>query len=421
MPEQGGIDPGPGGMAGPRDSGRVLMIAPTSFFADYGCHVRILEEARILRKLGYGVVITTYANGRDLPDVDIRRTISIPWRAGWEIGSSRHKIAFDILLALRCMGVLWQLRPTVIHAHLHEGALIGLVLSRLWRVPLVFDFQGSMTSEMVDHHFLSPKGSLFQPLRHLETAIDRAVPHIITSSVHAANLLTHDFGCNPARITCVPDGVNADHFSPASSPEDVVRLKRAWGIPSERKVVVYLGKLAEYQGTDHLLQAASAICSRRQDVHFVIAGYPFEDHYENLARRMGLGEYTTFTGRVRYEDAPRLLTLGDVAVFPKLSKSEGAGKLLNYMAMALPTVAFDTPVSREYLGDDGVYAKSGDSDDLALSLETLLDAPQRRVEIGTSLRRKAREGYDWERIGRQVVAVYTALPGRRTRAAEGAP
>src|SRR5262245_58068236 len=24
---------------------RVLMIAPTSFFADYGCHVRILEEA----------------------------------------------------------------------------------------------------------------------------------------------------------------------------------------------------------------------------------------------------------------------------------------------------------------------------------------------------------------------------------------
>ena len=25
---------------------KVLMIAPTSFFADYGCHVRILEEAR---------------------------------------------------------------------------------------------------------------------------------------------------------------------------------------------------------------------------------------------------------------------------------------------------------------------------------------------------------------------------------------
>ena len=49
-----------------------------------------------------------------------------------------------------------EVRPQVIHAHLHEGALIGAVLSRLWRVPLVFDFQGSMTSEMVDHDFLKP-------------------------------------------------------------------------------------------------------------------------------------------------------------------------------------------------------------------------------------------------------------------------
>ena len=31
---------------------RVLMLAPTSFFADYGCHVRILEEARMPHFLG---------------------------------------------------------------------------------------------------------------------------------------------------------------------------------------------------------------------------------------------------------------------------------------------------------------------------------------------------------------------------------
>ncbi len=36
---------------------RVLMLAPTMFFADYGCHVRILEEAVTLRKLGQSVTI----------------------------------------------------------------------------------------------------------------------------------------------------------------------------------------------------------------------------------------------------------------------------------------------------------------------------------------------------------------------------
>ena len=29
---------------------RILMVAPTSFFADYGCHVRIFEEARALMR-----------------------------------------------------------------------------------------------------------------------------------------------------------------------------------------------------------------------------------------------------------------------------------------------------------------------------------------------------------------------------------
>jgi hypothetical protein len=69
---------------------RVLMIAPTSFFADYGCHVRILEEARILERLGSRVTICTYHTGRDLEGIDIRRTMSIPWRKGYEVGSSRR-------------------------------------------------------------------------------------------------------------------------------------------------------------------------------------------------------------------------------------------------------------------------------------------------------------------------------------------
>lgn len=53
---------------------KVLMIAPTSFFADYGCHVRILEEAQYLRDAGHKVVICTYHLGRDPEGVMIHRS-----------------------------------------------------------------------------------------------------------------------------------------------------------------------------------------------------------------------------------------------------------------------------------------------------------------------------------------------------------
>ena len=65
----------------------ILSIAPTSFFYDYGCHVRILEEALALQKLGHRVTICTYNSGNDVDGLDIRRTAPIPWRKGVEVGS----------------------------------------------------------------------------------------------------------------------------------------------------------------------------------------------------------------------------------------------------------------------------------------------------------------------------------------------
>jgi hypothetical protein len=92
----------------------ILMLAPTSFFADYGCHVRILEEALILRRLGHQVTIVTYHKGRPIADLDIIRTSPLPWRADYEVGSSRHKIAYDIYLAFTALRAALDIRPDVI-------------------------------------------------------------------------------------------------------------------------------------------------------------------------------------------------------------------------------------------------------------------------------------------------------------------
>lgn len=390
----------------PRVASRVLMIAPTSFFADYGCHVRILEEARLLQRLGHQVTICTYHNGRNLPGLDIRRTMSIPWRKGYEVGSSRHKIAFDALLLLRTAAALLSVRPAVIHAHLHEGALIGRALHWLWRAPLVFDFQGSLTGEMLDHGFLKPDSRFFRFMRALEQRIDRACPYILTSSHNAATLLAQEFDCGDGRITVVPDGVNTEVFAPASRDAAWAQRKAAWGIPAERLVVVYLGLLAEYQGTGHLLQAARLLCDRRRDLHFLIAGYPHVEVYQHQAEALGLGDHVTFTGQVPYEEAANLLALGDIAVSPKISRTEGAGKLLNYMAMGLPTVAFDMPVSREYLGDLGVYAAFADVADLARCLGALADDAPRRQALGQALRQRAESQYAWEARSETILGVY---------------
>jgi len=383
------------------------MIAPTSFFSDYGCSVRILEEIRALRRLGHEVSVCTYRNGQDVPGLAIKRTPTIPFREHYEVGSSPHKIAFDILLFWTVFYHALRRRPDVIHAHMHEGAFIGLVVGGLLRIPMVFDFQGSLTGEMMDHGFLRRESPFYRPLLRLETAIDRRSPLVLTSSHNARNLLVSEFGCRPERVHTVPDGVDTDAFFPPADRERarLASLRARLKIPPDRKIVVYLGLLAKYQGTDALLEAASAMLRRQADLHFLIMGFPAVDIYRQRAKQLGIGNHTTFTGKIAYEQARDYLALGNVAVAPKLSLTEGSGKILNYMAMGLPTAAFETPVSREYLGQEGFYAERGDAGSLAEAILRAMDDPD-AVRRSAAVRRMAMEKHTWGQAAMTIVSAY---------------
>ncbi|MGH2537677.1 MAG: glycosyltransferase [Candidatus Promineifilaceae bacterium] len=396
------------------DAGRpalnVLMVAPTSFFNDYGGHIRILEEALALQAMGQRVRIVTYNEGKDVAGVAIQRTWRLPWHAGYEVGSSRHKLAFDLYLAAKAIQVAAGWRPDVIHGHMHEGALIGGLLARLWRAPLVFDFQGSLTAEMVDHRFLNPDGRIYAWARWLERFICRLPAAILTSSHQAAEMLAADFGVPECRIHPLPDCVDLKRFDPGRFDAGrKAELKARLGIPAGRPVVAYLGLLADYQGTPDLVAAAARLKAAGERVHLLIMGYPRVDEYRALARQAGLAEEITFTGRVNYADAPLYLSLGDLAVSAKFSTSEGSGKILNYMAMAQPVVAYDTPVHREYLAGLGHYAPVGDVDCLAQLLASLAQRPDRRAELGGRLRQRAAEYYGWAQAAGSILGLYQAL------------
>jgi len=388
-------------------SHRVLMIAPTSFFADYGCHVRIFEQASRLATRRHEIVMCTYHSGRDVAGLEIYRTPRIPWRQAAEVGSSWHKLILDILLFILVFRTARRFRPDVLHAYLHEGALIGILVGRLLGIPLIFDFQGSLTSEVVDHRFLKPSNPFLRPLRSLERWIDRRPAIVLANSHHSAGLLVNHFGVAPSRIRTAPDCVDTERFHhPAEiRAEETIRAREAWNIPPEALVIIYLGLLAPYQGTDLLLHAFKLI-DPRLNIHLLIMGFPDEEDYRKMADNLGIAERVTFTGAVPYAEVHRMLALGHIAVGPKISETEGSGKLLNYMAMGLPTVAFDTPVSREYLGGAGVLTPLGDVDAFSAALVWLVQNPGECAERGRQLRRRAIERFEWQTAIHEIESAY---------------
>src|SRR5205085_2484101 len=80
------------------------------------------------------------------------------------------------------------------------------------------------------------------------------------STTNAADMLLRDFAFPDDRLYTVIDSINTERFRPfdgsAGWEAERRRLRAELGIPENRRIVVYLGLLAPYQGTNILLEAA---------------------------------------------------------------------------------------------------------------------------------------------------------------------
>ena len=380
---------------------RILMIAPTPYFADRGCHVRIYEEARALTERGHDVRIVTYHLGRDMPGIPTYRIPPIPWYNKLSAGPSWHKPYLDLLLLVKSLATARRFRPHLLHAHLHEGAFLGIFLKKLLGIPLVFDCQGSLSAEIVDHGFVRKGSPVYRFFHAVEGFVNSRADCILTSSGPAARDLREEWHVPTGKVRPLIDGVNTDEFSPRSGEE----VRRELGLPADTPIAVFLGVLNRYQGIDILLETVKTLKEREVGLHFLVMGFP-EERYRSLAIEAGVGDRVTFTGRIDYREASRHLSAGDIALSPKVSLTEANGKLFNYMACGLPVVAFDTPVNREILGDTGVYARFGDAADFADRLEELVLDEGKRRELALRVRKKAVTEHSWQARGAEFEAAY---------------
>lgn len=382
---------------------RILGIAPTPFFSDRGCHVRILEEVYALSRLGHRVTICTYHLGRDPEGALLHRIPRIPWYTKLDAGPSWHKYYIDLLLTVRALLSGLRDKPDLVHAHLHEGVFIGYFVSRILDVPLVFDLQGSLVGEMMAHEFLARRGLFYKFNRFLEKLTTQMADVILASSVGAAAYLREDPDLNTKKVHVVPEGVDVEAYDNVKGFQE---LRASLGIDSRTRLCVYLGLLYPYQGIDSLVRSAPLALKICPDLQFLVIGFPHVDHYRAVAASLGIGDRFHFVGKVRYEELPLYLRAGDLAVTPKDSQTEANSKIYNFMAAGLPVVAYDTATNRSILGDLGVYVPRGDEEQLARAVGELAGNDDRLIELGGKAREKARTEFDWLDVGKKIVSIY---------------
>ncbi len=186
-----------------------------------------------------------------------------------------------------------------------------------------------------------------------------------------------------------------------------------------RHLVAYIGVMGPQDGVDLAVLAAAHIVRemRRDDVSFTFMGGG--DSYEQLVAlrdELGLGEYLELPGRVPDETVVDVLSTAAVGLSPDpknpLNDVSTMNKTLEYMAFALPVVAFDLKETRVSAGDAAVYVSSGDVAAYAQAIVELLDDPAARIRRGVLGRQRIEDELGWAYQRKAYVDVYDRLVGR---------
>jgi glycosyltransferase involved in cell wall biosynthesis len=381
---------------------------------------RVWLECRALVNRGYQVSVICPKGPDDpsfehLDGVDIYKYAPAPEAKGllgfaWEFAYSWMRTAW---LSLR----VWRNRPFDVLQACNPPDTYWL-LALLWRVfgvKFVFDHH-DLNPELFRSRFGEPDGLLkkleYKALLWLERRSFRGADHIISTNESYKAIAVSRGDRAPGDVTVVRSGPDTEQMRPIFPAE-----------PHPAGVIdlAYVGIMGPQDGVDQVLLVVDELVHRRGRTNVTATLLGFGDCLEALKAQstaLGLDEHVTFTGRVDRSQMAEYLSRADIGLCPDLKTPlndlSTMNKTMEYMAYALPAVAFDLVETRISGADTVLYAPSGDLSTFADQIERLIDDPHLRAELGRAARARVSEVLDWRPQAEAYVGVFDAITGHRT-------
>ena len=225
-------------------------------------------------------------------------------------------------------------------------------------------------------------------------------------------------GLSPARFARIPNAVDTDKFRPATASERN-DLRRRLGLPVDRTILLYAGRLSRAKGVPLLVDAAPELIARHPGLCIIIVGSgkgSFDDCEAELVeaiRANSLGQDVHMWGPAdRVHDYMRA---ADIAIFPSHYEGFGVG-LIEALATGVPVVATPVGIARELVreAETGFVFSPGNRRGLVAAIEAALNARPGWSDLGRR-ERLAVEPYALERIVTEYEALCRRLCGAAPR------
>jgi glycosyltransferase involved in cell wall biosynthesis len=240
-----------------------------------------------------------------------------------------------------------------------------------------------------------------------------AVDSLIVPSTPMLDVL-RDYGVEtPAHV--LPTGVRLEQFCNG----DGGRFRRQYGIPTDRPMILFVGRVSLEKNIEFLLQVAKELKTLVPDLLFVIAGEgPARKTLQEMVNRQGLADTVLFIGYLnRQGPLEDCYSAADLFVFASRTETQGL-VLLEAMAMGTPVVSTAVMGTRDVLVDGkGCVVAKEEILDFTNKIARLLKAPEQRAKLSESAREYV-EDWSAPSMARRLESLYMTLVKRSAIAGE---
>lgn len=195
-------------------------------------------------------------------------------------------------------------------------------------------------------------------------------------------------GVPDKKIFDVPYTVDNDRFISAAAltSEQRAEVRKRYGLPVDKTVVLYASKFMRRKHPDDLLRAMASLGDRGLAATlFMVGTGEMEQELRALSTSLGM-ENVVFGGFINQSELPNVFAASDIFVLP--AENEPWGLIVNeVMCAGIPVVVADEVGCVPDLVKDGVngfHIKAGDIGSLARALEMLLADESLRRRMGAA-------------------------------------
>jgi glycosyltransferase involved in cell wall biosynthesis len=182
------------------------------------------------------------------------------------------------------------------------------------------------------------------------------------------------------RAEIIPTGLPAENFTPGNG----AAFRAKHGIPPQRPVMLYVGRVAFEKNIGFLLEVTARVCRDMPDTLLLIAGEgPALNQLKTQTAQLGIGNNVLFVGYLdRKTELPDCYRAANVFVFSSCTETQGL-VLLEAMAQATPVVALAELGTRDVLHEgEGALIAAHDVEDFSAKTMSLLQRPDTAMKLG---------------------------------------